>query len=67
MGYSIVSLVTRPSFSASDAIIDADEALTDGDNACELWIAFAKRGLGYGAKYNPTNRTIDFDIPDGAC
>ncbi|THH26461.1 hypothetical protein EUX98_g7729 [Antrodiella citrinella] len=41
----------RPSFfDARDAIIAADEALTSGENFCELWDGFAKRGLGPGAK-----------------
>lgn len=57
-----------PNFvSARDAIVDADEALTGGDNACELWTAFAKRGLGDGAEYDPDNRKISFDIPSGVC
>jgi DNA-binding beta-propeller fold protein YncE len=34
---------------ARDAIIAADEALTDGDNACTLWASFARRGLGFSA------------------
>ncbi|KAH8161851.1 hypothetical protein CIB48_g6392 [Xylaria polymorpha] len=58
----------NPTFvSARDAIIDADEALTGGDNACELWTAFAKRGLGEGAEYDPDNRKTSFDIPEGVC
>ena len=32
-----------------DAILAADQALTDGDNQCEIWAGFAKRGLGYSA------------------
>ncbi|RUS25009.1 Fungalysin metallopeptidase-domain-containing protein [Jimgerdemannia flammicorona] len=41
----------RPDFTdARDAILQADELLTNGDNACEIWKAFAKRGLGVGAK-----------------
>lgn len=35
---------------ARDAIFAADKALTGGDNACLLWRAFAKRGLGVKAK-----------------
>ncbi|KAI0003536.1 elastinolytic metallo proteinase Mep [Xylariaceae sp. FL0662B] len=50
-----------------DAILDADEALTGGDNACEIWTAFAKRGLGEGAAYSSTRRTGSNDIPDGVC
>ncbi|KAF2969458.1 hypothetical protein GQX73_g4154 [Xylaria multiplex] len=58
----------NPNFvSARDAIIDADEALTGGDNACEIWTAFAKRGLGEGAEYHETERVVSFDIPEGVC
>ncbi|KAH9849143.1 Fungalysin metallopeptidase-domain-containing protein [Lenzites betulinus] len=40
----------RPSFfDARDAIIAADETLTGGENACELWAGFASRGLGVDA------------------
>jgi extracellular elastinolytic metalloproteinase len=58
----------NPTFvSARDAIIDADKALTGGDNVCEIWSAFAKRGLGEGAVYSPTARTNNFDLPEGVC
>ncbi|KAJ4299673.1 hypothetical protein N0V90_004919 [Kalmusia sp. IMI 367209] len=58
----------NPTFvSARDAILDADLALTGGDNACEIWKGFAKRGLGEGAKYSSTKRTNSFDVPDGVC
>ncbi|RYC65791.1 hypothetical protein CHU98_g469 [Xylaria longipes] len=58
----------HPTFvSARDAIVDADHVLTGGDNACELWTAFAKRGLGDGAVYDASNRTISFNIPEGVC
>ncbi|CAG8594442.1 11678_t:CDS:2 [Diversispora eburnea] len=41
----------RPSFiDARNAIIQADEILTNGDNRCEIWKGFAKRGLGVKAK-----------------
>lgn len=37
----------RPSFmDARDAIIQADEVLTGGENKCLLWEGFTKRGLG---------------------
>ncbi|KAF9026946.1 hypothetical protein BDZ89DRAFT_1067276 [Hymenopellis radicata] len=40
----------RPSFfDARDAIIQADEQLTGGENFCELWTGFASRGLGTDA------------------
>ncbi|KAH0489659.1 hypothetical protein TgHK011_010077 [Trichoderma gracile] len=57
-----------PTFvSARDAIIDADRALTGGENVCELWTAFAKRGLGSGAKYSSSSRTESFTVPSGVC
>jgi len=40
-----------PSFiNARDAIIEADRLKNNGDNYCEIWKGFAKRGLGFGAK-----------------
>lgn len=40
----------RPKFvDARDAIIQADAILTGGDNACDIWHAFASRGLGLEA------------------
>ncbi|KAI8616062.1 Fungalysin metallopeptidase-domain-containing protein [Chytriomyces sp. MP71] len=41
----------NPSFvDARDAILTAEDILTGGANKCLLWRAFAKRGLGVGAK-----------------
>ncbi|EMR71134.1 putative extracellular elastinolytic metalloproteinase protein [Eutypa lata UCREL1] len=58
----------NPNFvSARDAILDADTALTGGDNQCEIWTAFAKRGLGENASYSSSNNEEDFTIPDGVC
>lgn len=52
----------RPDFiAARDAILDADQALTDGVNACDIWRGFAKRGLGPAAVRSP--RTEDFKVP----
>lgn len=49
----------RPSFfDARDSIIQADQVLTGGENYCELWGAFAERGLG-------PNATIDGRAPWG--
>ncbi|KAJ3411731.1 Fungalysin/Thermolysin Extracellular metalloproteinase 5 [Chytridiales sp. JEL 0842] len=45
---------------ARDAILLADEALTGGDNACEIWRGFAKRGLGVGAA---SGGREDFELP----
>ncbi|KAF8470766.1 Fungalysin metallopeptidase-domain-containing protein [Kalaharituber pfeilii] len=40
----------NPTFlDARDAIIDADILLTEGENFCEIWAGFAKRGLGTDA------------------
>jgi extracellular elastinolytic metalloproteinase len=58
----------NPNFvQARDAIIDADWALTGGANACEIWTAFAKRGLGEGARYQATGRLDSFKVPNAAC
>lgn len=49
-----------------NAIIAADQALTDGENACILWSAFARRGLGLSAVQGTTDRddnTEAFDVP----
>jgi len=52
---------------ARDAILDADQALTGGQNKCLIWEGFAKRGLGTGAiSYDWKNRTGSFDLPE-AC
>lgn len=40
----------RPGFvDGRNAILAADQALTDGENQCLIWSAFAKRGLGFSA------------------
>lgn len=54
----------NPDFiAARDAIIDADAALTGGENKCELWKAFSKRGMGPKAVKSP--RKEDFTLPEG--
>ncbi|KAA1470881.1 extracellular elastinolytic metallo proteinase [Dentipellis sp. KUC8613] len=41
----------RPSFfDARDAIVQADEVLTGGENVCDIWHAFAELGLGQDAR-----------------
>ncbi|KAG6819501.1 hypothetical protein H0H93_011238 [Arthromyces matolae] len=41
----------RPSFfDARDAIIQADQLLTGGENFCTLWQGFSSRGLGFDAR-----------------
>ena len=43
----------EPGFAdARDAILVADQALTDGANQCLIWRGFAKRGLGFSAQQN---------------
>jgi extracellular elastinolytic metalloproteinase len=63
----------RPSFfNARDAIIQADEILTGGENFCTIWKGFAKRGLGVDAKiegqtpWGGGRRTNGFAVPS-AC
>lgn len=50
-----------------DAILAADEANNNGENKCEIWTAFAKRGLGYsadqGSSDSRTDGTAAFDMP----
>lgn len=53
----------NPNFvQARDAIIDADQALTNGQNKCALMKAFSKRGLGSNYKHGK-NRVNNFDMP----
>ncbi|KAI8057059.1 Fungalysin metallopeptidase-domain-containing protein [Syncephalis plumigaleata] len=43
--------VCRPNFiNARDSILQAEQMLTGGKHRCEIWKAFAKRGLGEDAK-----------------
>ncbi|RKO87304.1 Fungalysin metallopeptidase-domain-containing protein [Blyttiomyces helicus] len=50
-----------PSFvDARDAILQADEVNNAGENACEIWAGFAKRGLGAGAR---SGGREDFTLP----
>lgn len=60
--------VCRPGFvDGRDAILQADMALTAGANRCEIWRAFAKRGLGFSANQGSSNNRSDgveaFDLP----
>jgi extracellular elastinolytic metalloproteinase len=63
----------RPSFlEARDAIIQADQILTGGENHCALWEGFSERGLGPDARVDGRTpwgggiRTDDFELPS-AC
>jgi hypothetical protein len=42
-----------------DAILTADVALTGGQNQCEIWAGFAKRGLGFSAKQGESTSRSD--------
>lgn len=59
----------RPTFvDARDAILLADQNNNGGDNQCEIWRAFAKRGLGVNAvagTLNTNDQTEDFTLPMG--
>ncbi len=53
---------------ARDAILAADQANNAGANECEIWNAFAKRGLGFSATAGGTgvgDEVEAFDLPDG--
>ena len=61
----------NPTFlEARDAIIEADQVDTGGDNYVELWTAFAKRGMGFGAQASTSDTTIgvveNYDLPPNA-
>ena len=58
----------NPSFlDGRDAILLADLALTDGENECAIWRAFAKRGMGAAASAGGSAQSEDpseaFDVP----
>jgi extracellular elastinolytic metalloproteinase len=61
----------NPSFiDARNAIIAADNALDGGADLCEIWTAFARRGLGQlasTASASSATVTVDFTIPAGIC
>jgi uncharacterized repeat protein (TIGR01451 family) len=50
-----------------DAILQADQNLTGGQNQCLIWDAFARRGLGFTASQGSSNSTTDgteaFNLP----
>ncbi|ADX68776.1 T9SS-dependent M36 family metallopeptidase [Weeksella virosa] len=50
-----------------DAILAADIANYNGENQCEIWQAFARRGLGYGASQGSSDSRVDgvssFEMP----
>ncbi|KAJ2645746.1 hypothetical protein IWW40_005881 [Coemansia sp. RSA 1250] len=51
---------------ARNAILQAEENLTGGKNKCEIWKAFAKRGLGAKASGQDGGRhSEDYTVPSG--
>jgi extracellular elastinolytic metalloproteinase len=50
-----------------DGILQAEMALTGGENQCLIWEGFAKRGLGFSAEQRSSKKTGDgtaaFDLP----
>jgi extracellular elastinolytic metalloproteinase len=50
-----------------DAILAADAANYEGDNSCDIWEAFAARGLGEAANQGSSNNrndgVEDFTLP----
>ncbi len=61
----------NPSFlDARDAIILADQTMNAGANLDTIWVAFAKRGMGYsaddGGSASSLSVTEAFDLPDEA-
>jgi hypothetical protein len=59
----------NPTFvTARDAILAADAVSSGGVNQCQIWKAFAKRGLGVGASGGTANvgdEVEDFTLPAG--
>ena len=50
-----------------NGILQADLALTGGENQCLIWEGFAKRGVGFSAEQRSSQKTADgtaaFDLP----
>jgi len=67
----VAGLACEPTFlEARDAIVQADLARTGGQNECEIWTCFARRGLGFSASDDggdPGSLLVSeaFDLPPG--
>jgi extracellular elastinolytic metalloproteinase len=60
----------RPGFlDARNAILAADSILFNNSHKCDIWNAFARRGMGFSAIQGSSNSTGDqmpaFDVPSG--
>ncbi len=58
----------RPGFvDGRNAILEADVLLNEGENQCDIWSVFARRGLGYsadqGQSSSRTDGTAAYDMP----
>jgi len=54
----------NPTFvSARDAILQAEKQVTGGKYQCDIWKAFAKRGVGFGAKSTGSKVTQSVKLP----
>lgn len=58
----------RPGFvDGRNAILEADQLLNNGENKCDIWSVFARRGLGYSASQGDSNDRTDgvaaYDLP----
>lgn len=55
---------------ARNAILQADQNLYGGAHYCQIWAAFAKRGMGanasQGSSFSATDQVADFTVPSGA-
>jgi extracellular elastinolytic metalloproteinase len=55
----------KPNFlTARDAILQAEEQVTGGQHKCEIWKAFAKRGVGVDAKIDGLLGIDGFGVPE---
>ncbi|KAJ9083700.1 hypothetical protein DSO57_1032183 [Entomophthora muscae] len=66
---SMSLLPCSPTFiQARDATLIAESSLTQGKHACDLWSAFAKRGMGHLAVVDPSQpnhaHIASFDVPE---
>ncbi|KAI9004591.1 Fungalysin metallopeptidase-domain-containing protein, partial [Gaertneriomyces semiglobifer] len=54
----------NPTFiQARDAILAAEQQLTNGENKCEVLAGFVKRGMGLAARQQGNTFTNDFNLP----
>ena len=65
---SLYLLPRDPTFvEARDAILTSDLARTGGENQCQLWNGFAKRGMGVDALTSPIGQFVEHFAPPEQC